>query len=163
MIREEFNRLLFEADESDGYAGMELMEVEVGCDGDAWDVYLRTKEALAVILSQELLNEVIEHEWDDYGSDEQDEKLGPWFRKNVMIHAKGECLSESTEYLEWFNDGRDWFWWNARVRNDDLLHVYIKLSGFPVSGFDALRWLLKCCGATSVEQGDLKDIAELYE
>jgi len=149
MIREELKRLLFEADEE---SATDLMQVEVICDGNAWQVLERATEALAVILSVENIC----NNKDEWQTDDSYKLLESWFESNVLPHINDEDdddVSRDIDKVRWFGEGRDWFWWTARVLDDNRLFVYIMLDGFPVSGFDNLRWLLQCCGASQVEQG----------
>jgi hypothetical protein len=44
---------------------------------------------------------------------------------------------------------RQWHWWDARVRSDDLLEVVVLVDGMP-AGFGALDFLLYASGATAI-------------
>jgi len=157
MIREEINRLLFTPNPDD-ISGVDIMEVHVSCDADAWLVLERLYEVLTIVLSTHLLNSKC-------NEDEMELQLQPletWFKENIIQYIKDtEDTSTSTDYLEGFHSYRDWFWWNARGVDENNFKVYILLDGFPVSGFDSLRWLIECCGAVSVEQGDMIDPHEI--
>lgn len=157
MIREELYRLLEEVVKSDAPQVADIMQVEVTCDGNAWDVLDRATEALTIILSVQLICDR-EEEW---MTENSYKLLESWFETNVLPHRKSDDESRDTRNVRCFHDGRDWFWWSSRVINDDLLRVYILLDGFPVSGFDLLRWLLECCGALQVEQGPAVDVADI--
>ena len=149
MLRDELNRLLFKATENAAAPEMGLMQVEVSCDGNAGEVIARASEALCMILSVHLVCGD-EEEW---LTDSSYELLETWFENNVLVNLQDENVNRDTEEVRRFGDGRDWFWWSARVIDNNRLLVYILLTGFPVSGFDSLRWLLQCAGALRVEQG----------
>lgn len=162
MLRDELNRLLFQATEHDGHDHMEFMAVKVECEGNATEVLRRTSEALAMILSFQL---VFDHTWSDEFIDTTEcfEPLEQWFKKHAHTPIEDEYYFLNSENLTYFNEGRDWFWWSAEVKNKDMLIVYIKLQGFPVSGFDDLRRLLQTCGASYAEQGDCLELSDLYQ
>jgi len=157
MIREELNRLIFRPN-PDEISGQDVMEVHINCEGDAWQVLERVYEVLSIVLSSHLIN-------CKYDEDEMEEHLQPlttWFKDNVFQYIKDEeDTYPSTGYLTGFHPYRDWFWWDARGVDANNFKVYLLLDGFPVSGFDSLRWLIECCGAVSVDQGDMIDPHEI--
>lgn len=146
MVRDELKRLLFEVDESND---VNLMQVEVSCDSNAPQVLERAVEALAMILS---VNSICGNK-DEWLTAESYELLESWFSNNVLSQNNTDELNDGIRNVRWFGEGRDWFWWSAKVENENSLFVYILVTGFPISGFDSLRWLLRSCGASQVEQG----------
>jgi len=135
-----------------------LMQVGVVCDGDAYEVLRKAKNCLNVILTTHEICPSLAY-IDVNQTDEDDNQghgnltyqlLKTWFYKKVGP-LRDENLNE--DKLTWFDPGRDWQYWDAKVMSTDQLDIYIKVTGIPISGFDALRWLLLCCGATEVEQG----------
>jgi hypothetical protein len=146
MIRNELQRLIFEPkDNSD----CNLMQVDVKCDGNAQHVLERVTEALVMLLSIENICE----DYDAWDTDNSYKFLAKWFEHNMFTHIIAPDVSRATDRVRYFSEDRDWFWWAGRVADAETLHVYILLEGFPVSGFDDLRWLLLCSGAMQVEQG----------
>jgi hypothetical protein len=155
MIREELQRLLFKPKKDEE---CNLMQIEVQCDGNAHKVLERAKEALVMILSVESLCE----DYDSWETDASYKFLAEWFESNMFIHINAPDVSRDTDKVGYFSEERDWFWWDGRVVDDNILHVYILLEGFPVSGFDDLRWLLQCSGASSVEQGEQVQASDIH-
>lgn len=120
------------------------MSVQVSCSESSLAVLKKVREALSVIYSVHLIC----HSKDFWETGDTFDFLGEWFCKNFEL----ETLPDS-EILKGFNTMRDWSWWDVRILKPNQLTVYIKVSGFPISGFDCLRWLLQTCGASHVEQG----------
>lgn len=161
MIREELQRLLFGPDEDEEPIGFEIMQIEASCPDNASTVSDRAREALTVILSTHLICDAKEDakEWE---TDPVFEFLEAWFY-NSFEKQSAENEDQPSDNVRWFNDARDWFWWDAKVFDNNRLVVYITVVGFPISGFDLLRWLLISCGASQVEQGPCIDITEINE
>jgi len=154
MIRDELKRLLFEKDKNND---VNLMQVEVSCDNNASKVLELAIEGLAVILS---VNSICGNK-DEWLTAESYELLEAWLERNVLPRNIEATLSNDIRNVRWFGEGRDWFWWSAQVKNENTLFVYILVTGFPISGFDSLRWLLRSCGASQVEQGSTIKSSEL--
>ncbi|OAN61349.1 hypothetical protein A8B79_07775 [Balneola sp. EhC07] len=154
MAHDELKRLLFGSDKS---SDTTLMRVEVGCNNNASKVLEKAIEALTVILS---VNSVCEGK-EDWLTTESYEMLESWFTNNVLPDNNDDRLLDGIQNVRWFGEGRDWFWWSAQVADENTLYVYILVVGFPISGFDSLRWLLKCCGASVVEQGEAVKSSDL--
>lgn len=154
MVHDELKRLLFGSDKS---SDTTLMRVEASCNNNASRVLEQAIEALAVILS---VNSVCEDK-EDWLTTESYEMLETWFTNNVLPDNNDDRLLDGIQNVRWFGEDRDWFWWSAQVANENNLHVYILVAGFPISGFDSLRWLLKCCGASVVEQGEAVKSSDL--
>ena len=128
-----------------------VMQVNICCDGKAEKVLDKIKEALVMILSTESLCED-EH---SFVQDSTYELMESWLDYYILQHIDEECLKEGKKRIRYFGEDRDWFWWSSRVVDENNICVYLLLEGFPVSGFDDFKWLLKCCGALEVEQGDV--------
>lgn len=154
MAHDELKRLLFGSDKS---SDTTLMRVEVSCNNNASRVLEQAIEALAVILS---VNSVCEDK-EDWLTTESYEMLESWFTNNVLPDNNDDRLLDGIQNVRWFGEDRDWFWWSAQVADENNLYVYILVVGFPISGFDRLRWLLKCCGASVVEQGEAVKSSDL--
>ena len=80
-----------------------------------------------------------------------------WFVEELNSLLETELQEDDIEGIEWisyFGDDRDWFYWDSRLTSENELVIYLYLTGFPISGFCALRWLLTTIGANSVEQGE---------
>ena len=154
MVRDELKRLLFEVDKN---SDVNLMQVEVSCDNNASQVLERVIEALALILS---VSSICGNK-DEWLTEESYELLESWFSNNVLSHNDDDELNAGIQNVRWFGEGRDWFWWSAKVANENSLLVYILVTGFPISGFDSLRWLLKCCSASQVEQGSAVNSSDI--
>jgi hypothetical protein len=125
-----------------------VMGVNVACTGNAEEVLVRFRETLALILSVEVACQNDEEPLVDGAY----QLLEEWFEADVMPYCVGDYAKSSTEKVRHFGEERDWFWWNGNTVNENLIVMTILVEGFPISGFDDLRWLLHCCGASSVEQ-----------
>lgn len=154
MARDELKRLLLGSDKS---SDTTLMRVEVSCKNNASQVLEQAIEALAVILS---VNAVCEDK-EEWLTIESYEMLEAWFTNNVLPDNNDYRLLDGIENIRWFGEDRDWFWWSAQIVDENNLYVYILVAGFPISGFDSLRWLLECCGASKVEQGEAVKSSDL--
>lgn len=154
MARDELKRLLLGSDKS---SDTTLMRVEVSCKNNASQVLEQAIEALAVILS---VNTVCEDK-EEWLTTESYEMLEAWFTNNVLPDNNDYRLLDGIENVRWFGEDRDWFWWSAQIVDENNLYVYILVAGFPISGFDSLRWLLECCGASEVEQGEAVKSSDL--
>ncbi len=154
MARNELKRLLFGSDKS---SDTTLMRVEVSCNNNASQVLEQAMEALAVILS---VNSVCKDK-EEWLTSESYEMLEAWFINNMLPHNNDDRLLDGIQNVRWFGEDRDWFWWSAQIADENNLYVYILVAGFPISGFDSLRWLLECCGASEVEQGEAVKSSDL--
>lgn len=131
---------------SDGSEPIGLMQVDVACAGNAAQVDARAREVLAMILTAARLDRLPREEWELDLVPTVTSLMVRWFDANVSSGANSEHISS-------MGGERDWRWRHSRVDTPDHLVVYIEISAFPVSGFDALRSLLVGCGATAVTQG----------
>ncbi|MFW8590794.1 hypothetical protein ACOI22_08340 [Glaciecola sp. 2405UD65-10] len=145
MLNDELKRLVFGANSSEEY---DLMHVSVKCNGNAELVFERIKECLMLILSVE---EICEYH-EEWRTENSYELLETWFKTNLLCDVKSDELCCQVGKVRYFSEERDWFWWAGHVKENDYIDVYLKIEGFPVSGFDNLRWLFLCCGATEVAQ-----------
>ncbi len=143
------------ADESP--SGMGLVEYRIHSDGDISAVMKRIRHALVMLVSVELVLDVSDSdtEMDEYQQwkhEEVDAYIGRqlvcWFVEDV---DKGADMGDVKSSIRYFGDGRDWCWWNISQLNEHDALLQIEISGFPISGLDALRWLCSHCGGSSLE------------
>lgn len=149
--RNEFRRVLFGPWQWENPAGFAVMRAQVLCSGSPRLLLERARGTLAVILAAQ---EIVQASDTFLSMDD----LSGWFC--TAVSPDTDC-DRATYYLDWFNSGRDWRWRGARVVEPERIDVYLDILGFPVSGFDCLRWLFKRCGALEVDQGPSVDPAEV--
>ena len=154
MLNDELKRLVFDVTSP---KELNLLHVSVECNGNAELVFERIKECLVLILSVE---EICEYH-DQWRIENSYELLETWFKTNLLCDVEDEQLCSQVGKVRYFHEERDWFWWRGHVRGNDYIDVYLQVVGWPISGFDDLRWILLCCGATEVEQQDAVSSNEL--
>lgn len=59
------------------------------------------------------------------------------------------------DWISWFdpNDTRYWFWWDAFVKEENLLLVAIEVVDIPFPS-GSLEWLLRASGAIKIEESN---------
>ena len=151
ILQDELRRVVSGPEEGANDNCAELMEVHVSCPGNALAVHRRIREVYTVLLSAQIVCEA--------NPDASDEALESFYKMYggwYAAYAKESGTDpESFEIddVKYFDEERDWFWWDARVLDKNNLIVYINVVGFPISGFELLRNLLINCGATDVVEG----------
>lgn len=137
--------------------GFGIAGYRVSCRRDSFDVLESVKGALAFILTCYI---GMKPSFDADGEDpdthtihlalqeQVTKELAVWYRQKFDLSAddKGaDCVSG-------FGWGRDWRWWDARIRTDNDFLLLLDVSGWPCSGLTALRSLLEKCGAESMDE-----------
>jgi hypothetical protein len=141
----EIKRLLTGANPDENPGGLGVFRFEVYCDRNAEQVLQRIKEVLQIVLSQN----------EDAWLDEQRiiNQLPAWFIDQCAqepVEVTSDEKWSIADWLYWFEpDNRYWFWWDAEVKNQDLIHVDIEVHEFPYP-YEALLWLLRASGAKSI-------------
>lgn len=138
--------------------GFGIAGYRVSCRRDSFDVLESVKEALAFILTVKIGIESACGE-DGNGADADairllleenvTKELAEWYRQKFDLRAD----DTAADYVvSGFGRGRDWCWWDARIRTDNDFLLLLDVSGWPCSGLIALRSLLGKCGAESVDE-----------
>jgi hypothetical protein len=72
----------------------------------------------------------------------------PYEQKVTLVHDAAWSMSE---WLYWFRpENRYWYWWDGIAADAHCLAIAIEVRDWPFP-WDALKWLLRAAGATSVE------------
>ncbi|HBE18645.1 MAG TPA: hypothetical protein DEG17_19880 [Cyanobacteria bacterium UBA11149] len=137
------------------------------CPGNADRVLKNCREVLAIVLRQYEKNWLSENEWREVlprwfvescapecREEDYEENLANWqtLSREEQIREIEEELWSMMEWISWFDpaDERYWFWWDAVVKDPNLLLVTVEVVDciYP-SG--SLAWLLRASGAIKVE------------
>lgn len=112
---------------------------------DALSMLFHCKELLCQKLEGEQTHWVTESEREDIIR----ESARKWFASQRWPCDK--LIWQEEQFAQLLHE-RDWEWWSGRVIEDQFVALEILVFGFPISGFDALRWLGELCGAREVKQ-----------
>lgn len=154
----------------DKVEGAGLILFNVYCPGNAHQVLQNCREVLAVVLSQYEKNWPSDDEWlsllptwfiercaPEMTIEEEEENLARWktVSREEQIRETEEELWSVMDWISWFdpNDTRYWFWWDAFVKEENLLLVAIEVVDIPFPS-GSLEWLLRASGAIKIEESN---------
>jgi hypothetical protein len=90
--------------------------------------------------------------------EESNEEAEKWLKRwrqlprDKQVRAGEERGWSLANWLYWFTpEEREWYWWDAKVLNDDALLVTLQVQGDPAP-MPALEWLLKAAGGRDVQR-----------
>ena len=140
--------------------GYFVVDADAACGSGAGDVLVRCREVMRAVLTQpedpwpsvEAWRQLLPRWFIEAGGEED----SPDAMAEVMAGIK-QMTAEEQEKLPWpagawvntFEYGRSWFWWDAEVVAPHHLRVKLAVEGHPWSE-GAIRWLLIAAGATHV-------------
>lgn len=154
---EELRHLLLGLRADDEPRGFGIAGYRVSCRRDSYDVLESLKEALAFILICHIgLEPAFDADEDGTHTHELQlllqehvtKQLSEWYRQKFDLRPN----DTDANYVNGFGWGRDWRWWDARIRGDNDFLLLLDVSGWPCSGLTALRSLLEKCGAESMDE-----------
>lgn len=160
--------------QDDKVEGVGLLLFQVHCQGNAEMVLKNCREVLGIVVQQYKMNWLSEEEWRN--------KLPGWFIKTCSPERTLEEYEENLirwheisseeqqrqeeeekwsvmEWISWFEPSDDpfnqrtWFWWDAFIKEPDILLVVIEVVDIPVP-LGSLIWLLRASGALKVEEAE---------
>ncbi len=133
------------------------------CDEKSTEVLKRVRDALNIVLSQDVRH------WPEY--EEWRQMLPDWLVRRFTAQLTMEEALNRRElpfevqqtfdwslenWIYWFEpENRQWHWWDARVVDQNTINVYLEASDFPFAS-DALRWLFLVAGALEFQEEELE-------
>ncbi|HAZ45733.1 MAG TPA: hypothetical protein DDW76_36525 [Cyanobacteria bacterium UBA11369] len=170
-------RHLFAAPSSeDEVEGAGIILFNVYCPGNANEVLQNCREVLAVVLQQYEKNWPSDDEWQELlpkwfvercaperTIEEEEENLAKWrtLSREEQIREIEEELWSVMDWISWFEPSDDpfeqrcWFWWDAFVKDPNLLLIAVEVVDVPFP-FGSLEWLIRASGAIKLEEA--KDV-----
>ncbi|MDF1661885.1 MAG: hypothetical protein P1V97_08935 [Planctomycetota bacterium] len=154
-MRNERQRLILGPDPEEKPGALGLMRVRLTCVYLSESVLARIRESLSMVFhSAELAAQ--SHGPSDAEAfpqrpwrEETLDRLERWYSAQFMADLDE---GPGREYLGQLFSERDWEWWSANIVDGQTIDIEIRVLGFPISGFDALRWHCQSCGASEVKQ-----------
>ncbi|MBW4487872.1 MAG: hypothetical protein KME12_08785 [Trichocoleus desertorum ATA4-8-CV12] len=174
---DEFKHLQYGAGHSDGIEGVGLLLFKVYCQGNSNTVLKNAREVLEIVLQQYDTFWLSEEDWrgklpfwfvtacaPERSLAEVEEDIVKW---RALSSEEQQCQAEEEswsvmEWISWFEPSDDpfnqrtWFWWDASIKDPDLLVVTVEVVDIPVP-LGALLWLLKASGALKIEEAEKDD------
>ena len=146
--------------------GIGLVTFDVDCDGNAQQVYERSREVLRIIVQQyekpwwppleewkRILPQWFVEACAPEESHEEAERWSKWWRnlpREEQRRVEAEQRWSVDNWIYWFEKvNRHWWWWDALVDSPDEMRVAVQVEGWPFP-WGSLRWLLKASGADEV-------------
>ena len=165
---DELRHLFTKPSPEDKVEGAGLILFNVHCSGNANQVHQNSREVLAVVLSQYEKNWPSENEWlqllpkwfvercaPERTIEEEEENLAKWrtLSREEQIRETEEELWSVMDWISWLDpsDERYWFWWDAFVKDANLLLVAVEVVDVPFPS-GSLEWLLRASGAIKIEE-----------
>ncbi len=165
-LRNELRRLKKGPEPEEKPGGMGIVRFVVYCPHNSSQVLNRAREVLGIVLKRGTQSWPSDNEWFTLLPDwfiskcapecskEESEKWLSWW-KGLPPDKQAEVVRKEKwsvlDWIYWFKPGkRQWFWWDALVKGEDMFIVAVEVDGWPFP-WDALGWLLRASGATSVE------------
>jgi hypothetical protein len=146
--------------------GIGLVQLVAHCAANAAVVLERCKQTLTIVLEHSATNFPTDEEWgrllpqwfvERCAPEPSSQERGRWLRWWKSLSPVEQARTErekrwtSSNWIYWFEpDTREWFWWDAKILNENELRVIVQVSNFPFP-WGALDWLLRGSGATDVE------------
>jgi len=135
-------------------SGADVMEYAMHSDAPVASVIARVRHALIVLVSAEMMVDIA-YEADEIDEWEQ-EPMEEAMRISMQAWLDGFLPESAASDIDGlacgFGSGRDWRWLAVQKTNEHEAVVSLAITGFPVSGLDALRTLCLQCGATAFEE-----------
>jgi len=181
---EELKHLWSGSGQDDTVEGVGLiLPFQVHCQGNADLVLKNCCEVLGIVIQQHNINWLSEEEWrkklpgwfikacaPERTLEEEEENLIRWHK---LSSEEQQCQDEEEkwsvmEWISWFEPSNDpfnqrtWFWWDAFIKNPDLLLVFIEVVDIPVP-WGSLSWLLRASGALKVEEAERNSMVSLFK
>jgi hypothetical protein len=161
MSRSELERVQWGPEPGQPVGGIGSVRIVARAPGQAEEVLYKAKEAMAVVASvngdtwpsiekwRELLPKWFVEACPPEPSKEQ---IGKFLLKSPEERrAEADMFTDLGSWLYWFQpENRYWFWWDGAVADEDTIIVAIEVTEWPFP-WEALRWLLRAAGASSVE------------
>lgn len=169
LVQFEYARLngVVETESSPGFAGR--VEFIVVADSPVTDVMKKSEEIL------KLIDEISIDGWPSL--EEWKSSFPPWFLQKFERELTPEeanaalrewqlsrsddskITADELEYswtfsnwIYWFeHENRSWFWSHEKIESQSRARLFVDFIEYPFA-WGALDWLLKCCGATSLEE-----------
>lgn len=169
---DELKHLWYGSQPDDTVQGVGLVLFQAHCQDNADVVLKNCREVLEIVIQQYKMNWLSEEEWR--------KKLPDWFIKNCALERTLEEEEENLirwhklsseeqqrqeeeekwsmmDWISWFEPSNDpfnqrtWFWWDAFIKEPNLLLVVVEVIDMPVP-LGSLIWLLRASGALKVEE-----------
>jgi len=135
-------------------SGMDVMEYVIHSDAPIAPVVVRVRHALIVLVSAEMMVDTAYEEdaIDEWEQETMEEAMSISMQAWLDGFLPGTATPDIAGLARGFGDGRDWRWLAVQKTNEHEAVLYLAITGFPVSGLDALRTLCLQCGATAFEE-----------
>ncbi len=171
---DELRHLWSGASQDDMVQGSGLLLFKVHCQGNADVVLKNSREALGIVLQQYKTIWPSEQDWKkklpswfvttcapERTESEEEEYLIAWrtLSSEEQQYQEEEEKWSVMDWISWFEPSDDpfhqrtWFWWDAFIKEPDLLLVIIEVIDFPVP-VGSLIWLLRASGGLKVEEAE---------
>jgi hypothetical protein len=155
----ERNRLLVGPEPGEQPAGI-LVEVAAECEVDAGVVLNGVREVWGAVLDQPDPSRLTVKEWTELLPQWFVDRCGPEIAMTEALRRRALPMEERLRLAEEWSLGawvhwlspaeRSWAWWSAQIDSSKALRITVVVTGLPFPS-GSLRWLLKCCGATSID------------
>jgi hypothetical protein len=145
--------------------GLGLVRFDVHCEGNSEAVLPKAREVLRAVVSQSPVGWPSFEQWqailpawfvsecaDEITQEEADRWLRKWQEQPIeeRLNSEEDAAWSLSEWLYWFEPKRRyWYWWDARVESPDLIRLAVEVRDWPFP-WDALKWLFRVSGASSV-------------
>ena len=170
--KEELRHLWSGARQDDMVEGVGLLVFKVHCHDNADVVLKNCREVLGIVLQQYETIWLSEEEWrnklpgwfiktcaPERTLEEEEEYLLRW---RALSNEERQRLAEEEkwsvmDWISWFEPSDDlfnertWFWWDAFIKEPNLLVIVIEVVDIPFP-LGSLIWLLRASGALKVEE-----------
>lgn len=160
-MNNERQRVLFGPEAGQRPGALGLLTVHLTGMRCPTETLLRLREALSMLFHcKELFEQKNGGDQKQWVTESERKDIIRGSVRNWFTRQRWPC-----DKLDWQDDRfaqllqeRDWEWWSGRVVEGQFVALEILVFGFPISGFDALRWMSELCGAREVTQvKDRKD------
>jgi len=137
-------------------SGMGVVEYVIRSDAPVAPVIARVRHALIVLVSAEMMVDIAYEadEIDEWEQEPMDEAMSISMQAWLDSFLTESAASDTDGLARSFGYGRDWRWLAVQKTNEHEAVVSLVITGFPVSGLEALRTLCLQCGATAFEECD---------
>lgn len=171
-IEDEIKHLWSGSQQDDTVERTGLLLFQVHCQANADVVLKNCREVLGIVIQQYKKNWLSEEEWKKKLPDwftkacapertleEEEENLIKWHELSSEEQQRQEEEEKWSmmDWISWFEPSDDpfnqrtWFWWDAFIKEPNLLLVIVEVVDIPVP-LGSLIWLLRASGALKVEQ-----------
>lgn len=167
MISDELQRLRLVSKVNDKPVGFFLEWFDVNCPSNAEEVLQKCKDVLIRVLTEVVQRQPSIDEWrlllphwfvEQFAKERTKEEAEQWLKwwRKLSPEKQAQAVKKEqwtlSNWLHWFTSGeREWYWWDANVKNSETMQVGIIVEGHPFA-WGALELLIKASGATSVDR-----------